>query len=195
MTVENSKPKQLLRPITTVAGRAMNQSQFLGITCNSLVAREKSRVHGAIGFGFAFHRLKNWRESFKPITKLYCDVFQPLGNTMWYSWWQCVQPALDPSSMIAQSHLENRCVSQDDYSSMSTFNIQIRRAQHFTTLFTYTHITQLPFWIWNEAEHKQCSGVYSEDGVRFRFCLLLGKLNQDRSLALPYGLSLLQGGT
>ena len=37
--------------------------------CNSLVAREKSRVHGVIGFGFAFHRLKNWRESFKPITK------------------------------------------------------------------------------------------------------------------------------
>ena len=67
MTVE--KPKQLLRPITTGAGRAMNQSQFLPITCNSLVAREKSRVHGAIGFGFAFHRLKNWRESFKPITK------------------------------------------------------------------------------------------------------------------------------
>ena len=71
MTVEKPKTKQLLRPITTGAGRAMNQSQFLAITCNSLVAREKSRVHGAIGFGFgfAFHRLKNWRESFKPITK------------------------------------------------------------------------------------------------------------------------------
>ena len=48
----------------------MNQSQFLAITCNSLEAREKSRVHGAIGFGFASHWLKNWRESFKPITKL-----------------------------------------------------------------------------------------------------------------------------
>jgi len=48
----------------------MNQSQFLAITCNSLEAREKSRVHGAIGFGFDSHRLKNWRESFKPITKL-----------------------------------------------------------------------------------------------------------------------------
>ena len=69
MTVEKPKPKQLLRPITTGAGRAMNQSQFLTITCNSLLAREKSRVHGAIGFGFAFHGLKNWRESFKPITK------------------------------------------------------------------------------------------------------------------------------
>ena len=47
----------------------MNQSQFLAITCNSLKAREKSRVHGAISFGFASHWLKNWRESFKPITK------------------------------------------------------------------------------------------------------------------------------
>ena len=47
----------------------MNQSQFPAITCNSLKAREKSRVRGAIGFGFASHRLKNWRESFKPITK------------------------------------------------------------------------------------------------------------------------------
>ena len=47
----------------------MNQSQFLAITCNSLKAREKSRVHGAIGFGFASHWLKNWCDSFKPITK------------------------------------------------------------------------------------------------------------------------------
>ena len=58
MTVEKPKPKQLLRPITTGADRAMNQSQFLKITCNSLEAREKSRVHGAIGFGFASHWLK-----------------------------------------------------------------------------------------------------------------------------------------
>ena len=48
---------------------AMNQSEFLAITCNSLEAREKSRVRGAIGFGFASDWLKNWRESFKPITK------------------------------------------------------------------------------------------------------------------------------
>ena len=46
---------------------AMNQSEFLANTCNSLEAREKSRVQGAIGF--ASHWLKNWRESFKPITK------------------------------------------------------------------------------------------------------------------------------
>ena len=69
MTVEKPKPKQLLRPITTVTNNAMNQSEFLAIICNSLEAREKSRQHGVIGFGFASNRLKNWRESFKPITK------------------------------------------------------------------------------------------------------------------------------
>ena len=67
--VEKPKPKQLLRPITTGTNSAMNQSQFLAITCNSPKAREKSRLHSAIGFGFASHWLKNWRESFKPITK------------------------------------------------------------------------------------------------------------------------------
>ena len=46
----------------------MNQSQFLAIICSSLKAREKSRVHGAISFAFSSHRLKKWRESFKPIT-------------------------------------------------------------------------------------------------------------------------------
>ena len=69
MTVEEPKPKQLLRPITAGAGSAMNQSQFLAVTCNSLEAREKSRVHGTIGFAFASHWLKNWHESFNPITK------------------------------------------------------------------------------------------------------------------------------
>ena len=69
MTVEKSKPKKSLRPITTGTNSAMNQSEFLAITCNSLEAREKSRIHGAIGFGFTSHWLKNWRESFKPITK------------------------------------------------------------------------------------------------------------------------------
>ena len=44
MTVEKPKPKQLLWPITTEADSAMNQSQFIAITCNSLKAREKSRV-------------------------------------------------------------------------------------------------------------------------------------------------------
>ena len=62
MTVE--KPKQLLRPITRETNCAMNQSQFLVITCNLPEAREKSRLHSAIGFGFASHWLKNWRDSF-----------------------------------------------------------------------------------------------------------------------------------
>ena len=69
MIVEKPKPKQFLRPITTGAGSAMNQSEFLAITCNSLKAREKSRVNGANGSDFASHWLENWRESFKPITK------------------------------------------------------------------------------------------------------------------------------
>jgi len=47
----------------------MNQSEFLAITSNSLKAREQSRVHGAIGCGFASHWLKNWPKSFRPITK------------------------------------------------------------------------------------------------------------------------------
>ena len=52
MTVEKPKQKQLLRPITKGANSATSQSQFPAITCNLLKAREKSRVHGAIGFGF-----------------------------------------------------------------------------------------------------------------------------------------------
>ena len=69
MTVE--KPKQLFRPaITSGTNSTMNQSQFLAIICNSLKAREKSHIDGAIGFGFTSHWLKNWRESFWPITKI-----------------------------------------------------------------------------------------------------------------------------
>ena len=68
MTVKKPKQKQLLQPITTGAS-TMNQSQFLVIICNLLRVLEKSPVHGAIGFGLASHWLKNWHESFKPITK------------------------------------------------------------------------------------------------------------------------------
>ena len=49
----------------------MNQSEFLA-SCNLQLAQKrgkKSRVQSVIGFGFACHRLKNWRETFKPITK------------------------------------------------------------------------------------------------------------------------------
>ena len=64
MSVEKPKPKQLFQRITTAADSAMNQSQFLAIICNSLKAREKSRVRGAIGFGFTSHWFKNGREYF-----------------------------------------------------------------------------------------------------------------------------------
>ena len=57
MNVEKPKPKQLLRPITTGAGSAMNQLQFVAIIC----------VHGAICFGFNSHWLKNWPESFSQL--------------------------------------------------------------------------------------------------------------------------------
>ena len=60
---------ELLRPTTTQANAATNQSELLSVTCNLLKAREKSRVQDAIGFGFASHWLKNWRENFQPITK------------------------------------------------------------------------------------------------------------------------------
>ena len=42
MAVKKTKPKQLLRPITTGANSVMKQSQFLEITCNLLKAQEKS---------------------------------------------------------------------------------------------------------------------------------------------------------
>ena len=71
MTVEKPKPKQLLQPITTAADSAMNQSQFLAISCNSLEARKKLciHMHGAISLGFDSCWLKNWHESFKPINE------------------------------------------------------------------------------------------------------------------------------
>lgn len=58
MTVENPKPKLLLRPITTGANSATTQSELLATTCNLLKAREKNRVQGVIGFGDASNWLK-----------------------------------------------------------------------------------------------------------------------------------------
>ena len=59
----------ILRPITTGANSAMNQSELQTIIHYLLNARENWRVQGAMGFGLAFHWLKNWREIFKPISK------------------------------------------------------------------------------------------------------------------------------
>ena len=59
---------KVITPITTGEKRAMNQSEFLAIAYHLPKAREKSRVQGAIGFGFASaHSLKNWRITFKAI--------------------------------------------------------------------------------------------------------------------------------
>ena len=52
-----------ITPTNQATNSSMNQSQFLAITCHLPETREKSRVHGAIGFGFASHWLTNWGES------------------------------------------------------------------------------------------------------------------------------------
>ena len=69
MTVQKSKPKQFLQPITTGANSAMNQSEFLAITCNSPKAREK--IH-AFKVRLVLVLLLIGRKtgaSFKPVTK------------------------------------------------------------------------------------------------------------------------------
>ena len=45
----------------------MNQSEFLGTTCNSFKVQQNSHVQGAIGFTFAFHPLKNLCAIFKKL--------------------------------------------------------------------------------------------------------------------------------
>lgn len=49
----------------------MKQSELLAIaiTLHLLKARQRSRIKGATGFGFASQWLKNWRKIFKPLTK------------------------------------------------------------------------------------------------------------------------------
>ena len=69
MTVERPIRKLLLRPITAIANSAMYRSEFQAITRNLLEERAKSHLQGAVGFGFASHWLKTWRDIFKPITK------------------------------------------------------------------------------------------------------------------------------
>ena len=63
MTVEKPQTKAVT---PTNHNRSRPRDEPITIPSNH---REKSRVRGAIGFGFASHWLKNWRESFKPITK------------------------------------------------------------------------------------------------------------------------------
>ena len=81
MTVEKPEPTKAITPTNHNGSKQRNEpiTIFLAITCNSLKAWEKSLVHGVIGFGFASHWLKNWRESLKlrvaiAITKLLATV-------------------------------------------------------------------------------------------------------------------------
>ena len=55
--------------ITTDRNGAMSQSEFEAITSNRRQARENARVQVTIGFGFALHWLKKWREFCWPITE------------------------------------------------------------------------------------------------------------------------------
>ena len=55
----------LLRPITIGANIAMNQSEFLAITCNLLKGREKSLINVAIRLGFSFPLVEKLGRYFK----------------------------------------------------------------------------------------------------------------------------------
>ena len=59
-----------ITPTNHDRGKQRDEPITISSSCNSLEAREISRVHGAIGLCFDSHWLENWRESFKPITKL-----------------------------------------------------------------------------------------------------------------------------
>ena len=49
--------------------RSKRRDEPIRIPRNFIKAREKSRVQGAIGFGFSSYWLKKWREILQPITK------------------------------------------------------------------------------------------------------------------------------
>ena len=68
MALEKPIPKQLPQPIKTGANSAVNQSEFLAISCNLLEARETLSAQGAIGF-FASQWLQKLPGFFKPINK------------------------------------------------------------------------------------------------------------------------------
>ena len=46
-----------------------NSTMKKSIVCDLLKVWEKSPIQSGIGFGFASHRLKNWREIFKTNSK------------------------------------------------------------------------------------------------------------------------------
>ena len=68
MTVEKNKTKAIT-PTNHDIGKQRDEPITILSNYLKLKAREKSYVHGAIGFGFASHWLKNWRYSFMLIIK------------------------------------------------------------------------------------------------------------------------------
>ena len=82
ITVEKPKPKQLFRPMTTGTNSTMNQSQFLAIIRNSLKAREKLRVRGAIGFGCTSHWLKTGASLFSQSLRVAIAIDSHLKITL-----------------------------------------------------------------------------------------------------------------
>ena len=76
----------LLQLITTKATSPLNQSEFLSNDWNLFKARAKSRAQVAIGFGFASHWLKSWREIFKPITIGHCYLKATLSTSLHLPW-------------------------------------------------------------------------------------------------------------
>ena len=63
MTAEKTNSKIITSVNHNRANRLLKQSESLSITNNLLKTHERSLVQVAIGFGFASHCLKNWRET------------------------------------------------------------------------------------------------------------------------------------
>ena len=76
MTVEKPKPKQLFRPITTRTNSTMNQSQFLGIICHSLKAREKITRTWCDWFWFYFSLVEK-------LARVFLAKAQLLSTVIW----------------------------------------------------------------------------------------------------------------
>ena len=61
----------------------MNQSRFLAITCNSLEAREKSRVHGVIGFVLTLVGWKTGASLLSQSLSLAIAITELLSTVIW----------------------------------------------------------------------------------------------------------------
>ena len=154
MTVE--KPKQLLRPITTGTGSAMNQSQFLAITCNSLEARERSRVNGAIGSLLIGRKTGASLSSQSlsvaiAITELLSTVIWKLLYPITVVIWAKSTPLI-PNFSHPHWHSRPRFLQKPNlsfvYYSIAASNLK-PNAENYDAKPQDTN--QPPFWNWNEA--------------------------------------------